>query len=291
MAPRHIALVLLCVLVWGGSFSVIRWGLQDLPPLAFASLRFGLVALLIPFVPRPNTSWRTIVVYGLGWGAVQFSGLFLAIHHGMPTSLSSVLAQSQVFFTMLFGMVLRLESLNARKGLSLGSALTGLSIIASDESAEVPLIAMALSLMGAAGWASGNIVVRIVATAGQRSDSLAFIVWASLMPALTLAALSAAFENHQTIFNLTTASAVPAAIAVLYQSLGALLIGTLAWNRLLRHYPATTVASFSLLTPIIGLSIGCLFWGETLSISAFVGSTFLLFGLISNLSVTTVHAK
>lgn len=148
MAPRHIALALLCVLVWGGSFSVIRWGLQDLPPLAFASLRFVLVALLIPFVPRPNTSWRTIVVYGLGWGAVQFSGLFLAIHHGMPTSLSSVLAQSQVFFTMLFGMVLRLESLNARKGLSLGLALTGLSIIASDESAEVPLIAMALSLMG-----------------------------------------------------------------------------------------------------------------------------------------------
>ncbi len=291
MAPRHIALALLCVLVWGGSFSVIRWGLQDLPPLAFASLRFGLVALLIPFVPRPNTSWRTIVVYGLGWGAVQFSGLFLAIHHGMPTSLSSVLAQSQVFFTMLFGMVLRLESLSARKGLSLGLALTGLSIIASDESAEVPLIAMALSLMGAAGWASGNIVVRIVATAGQRSDSLAFIVWASLIPAVILACLSAEFENHTAIFNLNTATSVSVTIAVLYQSLGALLIGTLAWNRLLRHYPATTVASFSLLTPIIGLSIGCLFWGETLSISAFVGSTLLLFGLISNLSVATVHAK
>ncbi|WP_064010749.1 EamA family transporter [Methylomonas methanica] len=291
MAPRHIALALLCVLVWGGSFSVIRWGLQDLPPLAFASLRFGLVALLIPFVPRPNTSWRTIVVYGLGWGAVQFSGLFLAIHHGMPTSLSSVLAQSQVFFTMLFGMILRLESLNIRKGLSLGLALAGLSIIASDESAEVPTIAMALSLMGAAGWASGNIVVRMVATAGQRSDSLAFVVWASLIPAVILACLSAEFENHTAIFNLNTATSVSVTIAVLYQSLGALLIGTLAWNRLLRHYPATTVASFSLLTPIIGLSIGCLFWGETLSISAFVGSTLLLFGLISNLSVATVHAK
>ncbi|OAH96380.1 hypothetical protein A1332_22445 [Methylomonas methanica] len=279
------------MLVWGGSFSVIRWGLQDLPPLAFASLRFGLVALLIPFVPRPNTSWRTIVVYGLGWGAVQFSGLFLAIHHGMPTSLSSVLAQSQVFFTMLFGMILRLESLNIRKGLSLGLALAGLSIIASDESAEVPTIAMALSLMGAAGWASGNIVVRMVATAGQRSDSLAFVVWASLIPAVILACLSAEFENHTAIFNLNTATSVSVTIAVLYQSLGALLIGTLAWNRLLRHYPATTVASFSLLTPIIGLSIGCLFWGETLSISAFVGSTLLLFGLISNLSVATVHAK
>ena len=96
-------LALVCVLVWGGSFSVIRWGLQDLPPLAFASLRFGLVALLIPFVPRPTINWSTIFLYGTGWGAVQFSGLFLAIHHGLPTSLSSVLAQSQVFFTLLFG--------------------------------------------------------------------------------------------------------------------------------------------------------------------------------------------
>lgn len=164
----HCARLIVCAGLGRQLFGDPRWGLQDLPPLAFVSLRFGLVVLLIPFVPRPNTSWRTIVVYGLGWGAVQFSGLFLAIHHGMPTSLSSVLAQSQVFFTMLFGMVLRLESLSARKGLSLGLALIGLSIIASDESAEVPLIAMALSLMGAAGWASGNIVVRIVATAGQR---------------------------------------------------------------------------------------------------------------------------
>lgn len=291
MALRHILLALLCVLVWGGSFSVIRWGLQDLPPLAFASLRFGLVALLIPFVPRPTINWSTILLYGTGWGAVQFSGLFLAIHQGLPTSLSSVLAQSQVFFTLLFAVVFRLERLCMRKVLSLGLAITGVSVIAGDQTSVVSSFAIALSLIGASGWASGNIVVRMVAIDGQRSDSLTFIVWASLIPAVVLAFISAQFENHQAIFNLNPAAAFRAILAVIYQAIGALLIGTLAWNRLLNHYPATTVAPFSLLTPLIGLSIGYLFWGETLSTAAFVGSILLFLGLISNLSIAKVQSK
>lgn len=283
MALRHGLLALLCVLVWGGSFAVIRWGLHDLPPLAFASLRFSAVALLILFVGRPAIGWRMLLLYGCGWGVVQFAGLFLALHFGLPTSLSSVLAQLQVFFTLLFSVALGWESLSRRKLFALALAVIGVGLIVSDRSADLPAAALGFSLLGAAGWASGNLVARRLAVDGLRADTLAFVAWASLPPALILGGLSAVLESPQHMLDLSAEAVGRALAAVLYQALGALLIGTLCWNRLLRHYPATLVAPFSLLVPVIGLLLGVLLFDEKLSAAAVGGCLSLLLALCGNL--------
>ncbi|WP_256361437.1 EamA family transporter, partial [Methylomonas koyamae] len=124
---------------------MIRWGLHDLPPLAFASLRFAAVALLILFVGRPAIGWQMLLLYGAGWGVVQFAGLFLALHFGLPTSLSSVLAQLQVFFTLLFSVALGWETLSRRKLLSLALAVIGVGLIVSDRPAALPATALGFS--------------------------------------------------------------------------------------------------------------------------------------------------
>ena len=51
---RHLMLALAVVFVWGTNFVVIRLGLNALPPLLFASLRFTFVLLpMVFFLPRP----------------------------------------------------------------------------------------------------------------------------------------------------------------------------------------------------------------------------------------------
>ena len=51
---RDLLLALAVVFVWGTNFVVIRLGLNALPPLLFASLRFTFVLLpLVFFLPRP----------------------------------------------------------------------------------------------------------------------------------------------------------------------------------------------------------------------------------------------
>ncbi len=46
MSPTHLAAALLMVTIWGFNFIVIRWGLNDVPPLTltFLALRFGCVS-------------------------------------------------------------------------------------------------------------------------------------------------------------------------------------------------------------------------------------------------------
>ncbi|HWC62306.1 MAG TPA: EamA family transporter, partial [Rhizomicrobium sp.] len=77
---RDILLALLVMLVWGTNFVVIRIGLDTIPPLLFAALRFTLVLLpAVFFLPRPKASWTNLAVYGAAVGFGQFGLLFIAM--------------------------------------------------------------------------------------------------------------------------------------------------------------------------------------------------------------------
>jgi drug/metabolite transporter (DMT)-like permease len=68
----HLVLALFVAAVWGTNFVVISVGLDDLPPLLFAGLRFLLVAAFAVVVPRPRIGWGSLAAYGLLIGAGQF---------------------------------------------------------------------------------------------------------------------------------------------------------------------------------------------------------------------------
>jgi len=64
------------------NFVVIEIGLESFPPLLFAALRFGLVALpAVFFVPRPDVRWTVVVAVGLFICVGQF-GLLLRTTRG-----------------------------------------------------------------------------------------------------------------------------------------------------------------------------------------------------------------
>lgn len=283
MAVRHLLLALSCVLLWGANFVVIRVGLDDLPPLAFASLRFAVAALPALLLPRPQVRWQLLAGYGLLWGTIQFGGLFLAMTLGLPAGLASVTAQSQVFFTLLLLVASGHERWSAHFAPVLLLALMGIGLLAADPVAPVPLLALALALAGAAAWGGANLLVRLLGQQGVRTDSLAFISWACWLPALSLALLSATTESWQPLAALHGGDGWRALLAVLYQSLLALLLGTLIWNRLLRHYPASQVAPFSLLVPPVGLLLAALLLDEWPSPWQLAGSVLLFTALLVNL--------
>src|SRR5437879_2147191 len=80
LPPRDLLLVLCVVALWGFNFVPIRWALDEVPPLALASLRFLLAAIpMVFFVKRPEAPGWLVVAYGLAIGVGQFGLLFLGI--------------------------------------------------------------------------------------------------------------------------------------------------------------------------------------------------------------------
>src|SRR5437868_4766724 len=111
--PLHIAASLLIAATWGLNFTVIRFGLDEFTPFAFAGWRFVLGALPVLVLPRPAISWKALIGTGMFLFAGQFVFLFYAMEAGLPPGLSSVLVQLQGPLTLVLAAVaLRERSTN-----------------------------------------------------------------------------------------------------------------------------------------------------------------------------------
>jgi O-acetylserine/cysteine efflux transporter len=284
MTRRDLALAVTVASVWGGSFIVVKWGLHDMPPLLFASLRFVPVAVLAAFLPRPAMSLRTLAVYGVVWGAVQYGGLFCAMGLGMPAGVASVVAQSQVLFTTLFAVALGLERPTARH-LQVGAlAATGLGVVGLAAGAGVTAAGFGALLVGASGWAGGNVMLRQLARNRVRVDTLGFLAWAAIVPAVTLLTGSLVVEGPGAIGAAAAHWTWRTTAVLAYQCGGAMIAGALIWNLLLRRYAASAVAPFGLLVPVTGILGGWLAFGEVATPTQWLGSALLCAAVALNLA-------
>src|SRR5688572_29713837 len=94
----HLLLALAVMAVWGTNFVVIKWGLEDFPPLTFAALRFTFAVLpAVFFLKRPAVRWRNLALYGVAIGVGQFGVLYLAMTQWISPGLASLVVQVQAF--------------------------------------------------------------------------------------------------------------------------------------------------------------------------------------------------
>ena len=157
LTVRDALLALAIVFVWGTNFVVIRLGLDVLPPLFFATLRFCFVFLPAAFfLKRPNVPWANLVIYGVAIGLFQFGMLFIAMKGHISPGLASLVVQMQVFFTIGLAMLRTGEKLAAHRLIAFALALAGMGVIAAHNGQGATLGGVALVLVAALGWAFGN---------------------------------------------------------------------------------------------------------------------------------------
>ncbi|MFE6483237.1 EamA family transporter [Streptomyces sp. NPDC057757] len=262
MRPTHIALAVLVAAVWGVNFTVIEVGLDHFPPLLFSALRFLVAALpAVFFVGRPKVAWKWIVAVGLVLGVAKFGLLFIGMDAGMPAGLSSLVLQIQAVFTALIAIAFLGERLTGIRLLGMTVALGGVVLAAVDEGAAGPVGAFALVVAAAACWGVSNVLTR----KASPPDPLNFMVWVSTVPVLPLLALSLVTEGPSRDLAALRALDWQGAGVVVYVAWVTTVFGFGAWGWLLHRHPASTVAPFSLLVPVFGMSSAALFLGESVS--------------------------
>ncbi|MFH8620502.1 EamA family transporter [Streptomyces vietnamensis] len=262
LAPAHLALAVLVAAVWGVNFVVIEIGLDHFPPLLFSALRFLVAALpAVFFVGRPKVAWKWIVGVGLVLGVAKFGLLFTGMDLGAPAGLSSLILQVQAVFTALFAFAALGERPGRLKVLGMAVALAGIGVAAVDEGGSGPLAGFALVIAAAACWGVSNVLTRKAAP----PDALNFMVWVSTVPVLPLLALSLLLEGPERDLEALRGLDWTGVGVIAYVAWITTVFGFGAWGLLLRRYPASSVAPFSLLVPVFGMSSAALFLGESVS--------------------------
>jgi O-acetylserine/cysteine efflux transporter len=277
---RHALLAVAIMAVWGSNFVVIRIGLDHLPPLLLATLRFAFVFFPAAlFIKRPDVPWRNLAAYGLLIGGAQFGLLFIAMNGHITPALASLVVQMQVFFTVALAAMLSGERVRQYQIAALLIAIAGLALIVVHTDASTTPLGLGLVLAAAMGWAAGNIVVRIT----PRSDMLGYVIWASPFSVAPLLAASLALEGWPAIeTGLANIDMVTCAVVV-WQAVANTLFGYAAWGWLLSRYPVASIAPMSLLVPVFGIAASVAWLGEPLQAWKIEAMALVMFGLLVNL--------
>ena len=252
--------LVLCCALWGLNHTITKLTLADVPPLVQAGLRSLGAAVLVALW----AAWRGLSLSprnGTLAGGLLAGTLFAAEFAAIFIGLQYTLASRMIVFIYLAPFVV-----------ALGMPL----VAASERPTPRQLLGLATAFAGDA-WAFGEALGSAGASnrqwLGDALGVLAAVLWGATTLAIRGSRLASA-SPEQTLFYQLAVSGVLLISASLatgetwpaLSSLGARPLGFMAfqtvvvtfasyllWFWLVRHYPATAVTSFTLLTPLFGL--------------------------------------
>lgn len=285
MPLTHRLLAVAVAVLWGLNFLAIAASLQHFPPMLLAALRFALIALpTLVLVPRPRVPVRWLLLYGLGFGTLQFLFLYWGMAIGMPAGLASLVLQSSAPFTVLLGALLLRERLNARQVVGILVAVGGLCVVGVQRWESAALLPFLLTVAGGLGWALGNLGNRLASAGPQPPNPLHLVLWMSVVPPVPMLAVSLAVEGPAQIAASLAGLGSPVGLLALAGLAYTVVLGTLAgsglWSFLMARHPASRVAPYSLLVPVVGLTAAWLLLGERPAALELVGSAVVVAGVL-----------
>lgn len=253
---------------------------QGLQPVFFAGLRSALAVFFVlawlVYKRRPPRLRRATFGPGVLMGAVfaaEFLCLFIALDLTTVGRAAVIFYSMPVWFAIMahFGLGERITPL---KALGLCLAFTGAAwaIVVGSASGEGSLIGDLFALGGAWGWAGTAYIARRPVMRAEGPEMQLF--WMVLVsgPLLLLAA---------PLFGPLIRDLQPVHLAgLVFQASVVVAGGFITWLWLLSVYPASTVASFSFLTPILSILLGALIFGESVTWPILGSSALVAAGIV-----------
>ncbi len=280
MPLPHLLVTLFLICIWVINFVVIQVALQELPPILLTFLRFFFAAFpAVFFFKRPNTSWKLLFYYSFSLIILDFCFLFTGMYIGVSAGIASLTLQTQVFFTAILAVVFLKEKMSSSQILGAFIAFIGVLYVGLNTGGDVTLLGLLLVELAALSWAVGNLVSKKIGNV----DMLSLVTWGSFISLPFLLALTFLLESHlwslEKIFTLSWKSIG----ALAYLVYPVTLFGFAMWSWLLNRHPATVVAPFTLLIPIVGFSTSALLLGEVLPTWKITAGSLVILGLLVNL--------
>lgn len=280
---KAVVWVALC-LIWGSTWLVIKIGLDDLPPISYAWIRFAIasailyVVLLIRRIPFPKSAaeWRLLAVTGLLQFSFNYSLVFWAEQH-IASGLAAVMqANISVFGLILAWILLPHERITANKIIAVGLGVLGVVVVFSDQLRVQSAMAFwgCLAVFASAFTASlASILVKARGTA-MHPAMLTFGQMVCGLPALVL--YGVAVEGNPWTFDWTWT----ATWSVLYLAIPGTIVAFWLYYWLLSHVESTTAMTVSIVTPVVAVLLGWLIRNEQLPPRTAIGAGLIMASIV-----------
>lgn len=163
-------LAILVTLLWSSSYVLIKIGLEDLPPLTFAGLRYFIGFLSLLFLHRlqgrrlprglPPPTWRALIAHGLITFAIAPGAIFLSLSL-LPVITANLIFQAGIPLMVALSAGLFLgEKTSGRQWLGVALTVAGVYLAFPARLGEGAGLGVVLALLSAACGAAANQLTR-----------------------------------------------------------------------------------------------------------------------------------
>jgi drug/metabolite transporter (DMT)-like permease len=256
-----------CSFLWGLNQVAAKAALAEIPPLLQATVRsFGGVALVlmwarvrsIPLFQRDGTLPGGLLAGALF--AAEFACIFIGLQFTTASRMIVFIYFSPFIVALGMPFIARSERLSALQTGGLVLAFAGVASAFAEGFTQPAIgprqwIGDALGVLAAALWAATTLSIRATKLSSASAEkTLAYQLGVSgVLLGVGSLWLGEAWPQQVSAM---------AAGSLAFQTVIVVFASYLLWFWLVRHYPATRLAAFTLLTPVFGLLMGVLLLGE-----------------------------
>jgi drug/metabolite transporter (DMT)-like permease len=269
--------------IWGSTWLFIKLGLDDLPPLTFAYIRFLLASLILTAIifarrvrwPRGRKDWILIAVVGVLQFSLNYGLVFWGEQH-ISSGLAAVLQSTFPAFGLVIAhFYLPHERITLLKVIGVLMGIVGIAIIFSDQlsvAGHMALLGSVALVLSAFFGAYGNVLVKAYS---QKIDPLVLAASQMACGLLPLLVLGIATEGNPFRFHWTWIAVGSLTYLVVVGS----VIAFALYYWLVRNMEVTKTMLIALVTPVTAVILGLLVLHEKLNWRLFAGGACIISGL------------
>jgi drug/metabolite transporter (DMT)-like permease len=279
--------------VWGSTFLAIRVGVQQVPPLLFAAMRFlaaGLVLygwMVARGEPSPTRrQWFSASLLALLIFVFDYGLLFWA-EIRVPSGIAAVMMATIPAFIALSEVIfLRTQRLTARLAFALLLGIAGVAVLVSR---SLNLGGAPIDTVGAMALVFASLTWSVAAVLNRKlplPPSKVMSAGAQMLAGGVMLTLAAAGFGEFHSFH-PSAISRGAWLALLYLIVAGSIVGFTAYVWLIHHESPTKVGTYAYVNPVVAVLVGYFLGGEALGTRTVLGTICVL---ISVVVITTARS-
>jgi drug/metabolite transporter (DMT)-like permease len=285
--PQHpvlvveFALLALLATLWGASYTLIKLGVATIPPVTPIAARTLIAGVLLLIVmrwrgvslPRDAASWRRFLFQACLNSAIPFT-LIAWAERSLDAGLATILNSTAPVFTFLLtSAITRHEAVGLRKLFGVLAGLAGICLIVGVQAlggigeqlvAQIAVVVATICYAGAAIFSRGF----------RGLDPMAPAAGSLLCGAAILVPVSLVVDRRWTL-----APSASSVLALLGLAVFSTALAFVIYFRLIQTLGSVGTTAQAYLRVPIGVAIGVLFLGETLTPTSWVGLGCVVIGV------------
>jgi drug/metabolite transporter (DMT)-like permease len=278
---RIIAAFAAVYLIWGSTYLAIRFAVETTPPFLMAAVRFLLSGVILYWIARARGSYRPSLSH---WKSATIVGALLLVggngavvwaEQTVPSGITALIVAILPFWIVILEWVLpghRRPTPGIIAGLIVG--IVGLSILLGpaimSQKSEMSATGGFILILGSLSWALGSLYAK-----RAKMPSPILTTGMEMLSGGVLLLICAFIFGEPGRFDVHAVSRA-SLLGVLYLATFGSLIGFTAYIYLLEHVPASRVATYAYVNPVVAVILGWFIGHEPLTLRTVIAAAVII---------------